>query len=313
MNVISVVIMCLAASHFSSVNGGICWLSRSRNGRCRQMYSVNISRDQCCSLTIPAVAISWTPRDVASHTHTMLFTGGATQCHVCHKTCDKVKCGADRKCRVRHGQARCVCSPQCPRHLKMMGVLCGSDQKTYKHYCAMLRHNCKHNREVKPAYLGHCKDSCRGVKCFRRGHHCLQDQHGLPHCVPCNTYCSNVPFYSLCGEDGVTYSSQCHLVAAICMKGAAIRVAYTGPCIGGLTCETLKCPDDRRCLMNYTSGLPQCVNCKDACSILSGAEENIFVCGSDGHTYSSYCQMQRHACRTGVVIKTAHYGRCKDT
>lgn len=34
------------------------------------------------------------------------------------------------------------------------------------------------------------------------------------------------------------------------------------------------------------------------------------ICGSDNHTYPSWCHMQRESCDTGYVIDTAFPGRC---
>ena len=76
-------------------------------------------------------------------------------------------------------------------------------------------------------------ESCKHVQCFN-GNHCLQDQNGIPHCVSCHDKCPfQIPDNSdnyICGSDGQTYKNTCELKAAICQKGASIRIAYGGAC-----------------------------------------------------------------------------------
>lgn len=36
------------------------------------------------------------------------------------------------------------------------------------------------------------------------------------------------------------------------------------------------------------------------------------VCGSNGVTYSSLCELKRHSCRDTVLITVRHHGNCTD-
>ena len=78
-----------------------------------------------------------------------------------------------------------------------------------------------------------CLDSCDRVRC-EDGKNCLIDQNGLPHCVSCMVNCPNSTDASerVCGGDGQTYASVCHLERQTCIRGRAIRLAYRGPCQG---------------------------------------------------------------------------------
>lgn len=40
------------------------------------------------------------------------------------------------------------------------------------------------------------------------------------------------PSKRVCGIDGITYPSPCHIKLKSCKTGRAIAVAYRGPCIG---------------------------------------------------------------------------------
>lgn len=77
--------------------------------------------------------------------------------------------------------------------------------------------------------------SCAHIRCGSN-RHCLVDQHEGPHCVKCTHSCSrSLPSSQhdtrpVCGTDGNTYPSACHLQNAACRAGRAIPLAYRGPC-----------------------------------------------------------------------------------
>jgi hypothetical protein len=64
--------------------------------------------------------------------------------------------------------------------------------------------------------------SCAGVRC-RFGARCV---HG--DCV-CPQSCPGM-YQPVCGEDGITYSSECRLQQHACHEGREIRVQRTGTC-----------------------------------------------------------------------------------
>ena len=80
--------------------------------------------------------------------------------------------------------------------------------------------------------------SCDSVRCDE-GKRCVLDQNGLPHCIYCSDTC-RTPHGTrrmLCGADGVTYPSSCHLFKATCDKGRSVMLAYKGRCIGACLCS----------------------------------------------------------------------------
>lgn len=75
-------------------------------------------------------------------------------------------------------------------------------------------------------------ETCRDVFCPGSST-CVVDQTNNAYCVTCNRICpepSSSEQY-LCGNDGVTYSSACHLRKATCLLGRSIGLAYEGKCI----------------------------------------------------------------------------------
>lgn len=62
-------------------------------------------------------------------------------------------------------------------------------------------------------------------------------------------------------------------------------------------------------------GLPNCISCNATASCPSDnslpTDSNHFVCGVDGNTYRSSCELKRLACMIGRSIAIAHKGSCK--
>lgn len=68
---------------------------------------------------------------------------------------------------------------------------------------------------------------CESVKCGAR-EHCSLDERGVAECG-CGPACE-LAVRPVCGSDGRTYDSRCHLDRASCLDNRDVRVAYTGPC-----------------------------------------------------------------------------------
>lgn len=64
-------------------SGGICWSSMNENGRCTEMLSQQLSREQCCE-QFPGVATAWSPDDLESGSLFFLrVLGGGVPCLAC--------------------------------------------------------------------------------------------------------------------------------------------------------------------------------------------------------------------------------------
>ncbi|XP_021345958.1 follistatin-A-like isoform X1 [Mizuhopecten yessoensis] len=290
------------------VSGGLCWANISPSNTCSTLYRANITQEDCCRRTF-SPSLGWSPSEFLTNGQVFYWRAlmrDISNCHRCHNSCANIRCAPGRVCRMRKGVPKCVCRPRCTGELRKRGALCGTDSVNYKNYCHMLKRNCRKNQRTNVAYFGKCKRACKKVKCLA-GTQCLEDQNGLPHCVRCRSVCPVVtnPNF-VCGDDQVSYPSVCHVRAAICVHQTSIRIAYGGRCRENATCSDTMCPENYQCLVNRNTLQPLCVNCRMKCSPMS----TLPVCGTDGVTYDTYCQLFRTACESGVFITTKHSGHC---
>lgn len=316
--------------------GGNCWSVRVRNGRCTELLSEKVTKEECCASN--SVATAWNTEDMDPGT--LFFwrvLGGGVPCYACKETCTGVQCGDGRKCEVRRGQPKCVCSPDCRGKNRHKGPVCGSDGRTYRTVCRLRKRACRRkSTTLSVAYDGHCQSSCDRIHC-PAGKHCLLDQNLSPHCVKCTQRCparSPQANRHVCGADGVTYPSSCHLREAACHKGKAIPEAYKGRCkrsrtvshratfnIHGnrtqerpevATCGSVQCRERQSCLIEPMSGAPRCVTCSYRCPKAGGRRDmGGPICGTNNLTYDSWCHMIKDACDTGYVIETKFPGHCE--
>nr|CAD7445685.1 unnamed protein product [Timema bartmani] len=268
---------------FESRLGGNCWSAMVRNGRCTELLSQKVSKEECCASN--SVATAWSVEDMDAGTlffwrvlgggnsvatawsvedmdaGTLFFwrvLGGGVPCYACKggravaESCAGVHCGEGKKCVVRKGRPKCVCSPDCRGKNRHKGPVCGTDGRSYRTICRLRKRACrKKTSTLAIAYYGHCQEctenleekyhcvgfvatgSCDRIHC-PTGKHCLLDQNLTPHCVKCSQRCPSVAATGgtkmVCGTDDTTYQSACHLREAACHKGKAIPVAYKGRC-----------------------------------------------------------------------------------
>ncbi|VDM82393.1 unnamed protein product [Strongylus vulgaris] len=94
----------------------------------------------------------------------------------------------------------------------------------------------------------------------------------------------------VCGTDGVTYSSECHLRKSACQQMKFIMVAFEGKCDA---CLNVECGFGQECRGG------KCL-CSYHCP--SSPPSTARVCGEDGVLYLSDCHRQLAACERGSPI-----------
>ena len=73
----------------------------------------------------------------------------------------------------------------------------------------------------------------------------------------------------------------------------------------GATCRSITCPDGKQCLVDFVTRRPRCFRCNSPCY-----GPKMTLCGTNGVTYNSYCDMKRLSCQQGVYIQAKHSGAC---
>ncbi|XP_032503144.1 agrin isoform X2 [Phocoena sinus] len=202
-------------------------------------------------------------------------------------------CKFSAVCLSRRGRPRCSCDRViCDGAYK---PVCAHDGRTYDNDCRRQQAECQQQRSIPAKRQGPCDQPpspCRGVQC-PFGAMCAV-KNGEAECA-CQRACSGI-YDPVCGSDGVTYGSTCELEATACAFGREIRVARRGPCDRcgqcrfGALCEA----ETGRCV------------CPSEC--VASAQP---VCGSDGRTYASECELHVHACTRQIGLHVASAGPCE--
>lgn len=156
----------------------------------------------------------------------------------CRKSCRNVECFHGNHClQDQNGIPHCVsCNAKCPLDIpdNSNNYVCGSDGRTYKNTCDLKAAICQKGQSIKIAYHGPCLENarCSTLQCPNQKK-CLFDvKTRTPTCSDCSRSCSvafNIP---VCGTDGRTYSSYCHMRKVSCRKGKLIRTRRAGECKG---------------------------------------------------------------------------------
>ncbi|XP_011384341.1 agrin isoform X2 [Pteropus vampyrus] len=198
--------------------------------------------------------------------------------------CLGVQCPSGAVCTVKNGEAECACRQACAG---IYDPVCGSDGSTYGSTCELEATACALGREIRVARRGPCDrcGQCRfGALCEAETGRCV---------CPSECVASAQP---VCGSDGHTYASECELHVHACTHQISLHVTATGPC---QTCGDVVCAFGALCL----AGQCVCPRCEHP---VPGP-----VCGTDGVTYRSACELREAACQQQTRIEEARAGPCE--
>ncbi|XP_023317624.1 agrin-like isoform X1 [Trichogramma pretiosum] len=220
--------------------------------------------------------------------------------------CDGAKCGPQEQCAIdRYGIAKCECGPECEA---VMRPVCARGGTTYASHCELKRQACITRTSIELAYSGVCgsRGPCSDKIC-QWGAECVEIN-GIANCE-CPS-CS-AEFQPVCGDDGISYGNECKLRHEACQHRREIRVLYHEQCN---VCESKKCEHYGVCETD-TNGEAKCVcpsECSNNSSESSGSSSSsAVVCGSDGVTYDSECELKKVSCKTQSLIVVSYKGDCE--
>uniref|UniRef100_A0A673LK35 Agrin n=1 Tax=Sinocyclocheilus rhinocerous TaxID=307959 RepID=A0A673LK35_9TELE len=221
--------------------------------------------------------------------------GNVFLCRESMETCSDESCNNCSFGAICDAQTgRCVCPKGC---LETRQPVCGSDGMTYENECKLNVEACTKQLDLRVVAHGECK-TCGSTVCSW-GARCVQNQ------CECQQ-CTGQPVKPVCGSDGNTYNNDCELRLASCKKQRKIEVAKPGICdedcgsggsgSGSETCEQDRCrryggswdddTEDDRCVCDFT------------CQTVPRSS----VCGSDGNTYTSECELKKARCEKTLWI-----------
>ncbi|KAJ6640905.1 putative cytochrome P450 6d5 [Pseudolycoriella hygida] len=89
---------------------GVCWV-KIVEGKCKEPIQRNVSKESCCSA---GPNVGFTEKDLNDFEYFFATAiGDGSACTSCLESCKTAKCGDGKKCIQRNDQPKCVCAPNC--------------------------------------------------------------------------------------------------------------------------------------------------------------------------------------------------------
>ncbi|CAF1530523.1 unnamed protein product, partial [Rotaria sordida] len=167
------------------------------------------------------------------------------------EACKALSCLNGKTCIVEDGIGVCRCLFNCPSE---ENKICGSNGIFYHNLCEMERDRCIKEENIILIVNSYCMPMCDTFQCPYG--QCKQQSNGQVECE-CQS-CSEIYSYQdiICGSNGITYSSQCHLEYDACIGRLNVKPIHMGQCNN---CHNVTCPFNGQCRSeqgNYTCVCP---------------------------------------------------------
>ncbi|XP_027144522.1 agrin isoform X7 [Larimichthys crocea] len=182
--------------------------------------------------------------------------------------------------------------------------LCASDGQTYPSECAMTSSGMQKGIKLRKIHAGRCRKmvECKEECLFNTV--CLVEQLSA-HCS-CNPIECDGTYKPVCGKDGHTYINDCVRRKTECLSKSLIPIKHPGPCDLSIPSPCLDKVCDHGAVCVVKNNEPVC-ECPEACPQTPDP-----VCGSDGHSYGSPCEMRAMGCALQRTIHIQHKGPCDE-
>ncbi|XP_073957154.1 agrin-like isoform X3 [Choristoneura fumiferana] len=295
---------CDPCAEHECADGGVCQLNEARAPVCRCGPPCELivrSGSALCGSDYKDYPSECALRREACRIRQQLTIAYRGKCASAQHPCDSVKCGVREHCSLDpRGVAVCGCGPECEAVVR---PVCGTDGRTYDSPCLLDRTACRDNRDVRAAYMGPCGDEnpCARATCPWGGACVSRSGAAQCACPVCDATLAPV-----CAIDHNTYGSECKMRMHACQEGikeGELRVLYAGTC---QSCADIVCQGGGDCAVSADTGRPQC-QCNHNCT---NTQDTGVVCGTDGQTYSSQCELDSTACREQTNLRVAYRGDC---
>uniref|UniRef100_A0A3Q3M346 Agrin n=1 Tax=Mastacembelus armatus TaxID=205130 RepID=A0A3Q3M346_9TELE len=183
-------------------------------------------------------------------------------------------------------------------------LLCASDGQTYPSECAMTATGMQKGIKLRKIHAGRCgrQEECKEECLFNAV--CLVEQ--LTARCSCDPIECDGTYKPVCGRDGKTYTNDCMRGKAECLSKTLIPIKHPGPCDLNIPSPCLDKECDHGAVCVVKNNEPVC-ECPEACPQTSDP-----VCGSDGHSYGSPCEMRAMGCALQKAIHIQHKGPCDE-
>lgn len=185
----------------------------------------------------------------------------------------------------RRSKPRCVCAPDCS-NITWKGPVCGSDGKTYKDECALLKAKCKGHPDLDVQYQGKCKSKYILFQI----------------CPPA----SEIPHFSKLHVPRIQRSFF-FILSFLFSHFVSFFTKSSAVFVPAETCRDVLCPGISTCVVDQTNNA-YCVTCNRICPEVMSPEQ--YLCGNDGIIYASACHLRRATCLLGRSIGVAYEGKC---
>ncbi|KAL0901465.1 hypothetical protein ABMA27_006716 [Loxostege sticticalis] len=295
---------CDPCSEHECADGSVCQLNEVRVPTCRCGPPCDLVArpgSAVCGSDYKDYPSECSLRRESCRTRQQLTIAYRGECASAQHPCDSVKCGVRERCTLdARGVAVCGCGPDCE---PVVRPVCGTDGRTYDSACFLDRQACLDNRDVRVAYIGPCgsENPCARATCPWGGACVSRGGTAQCACPVCDATLAPV-----CASDHNTYGSECKMRMHACqesIKEGELRVLYNGTC---QSCVDIICQGGGDCAVDMETGRPIC-RCNHNCT---EAQDSDVVCGSDGQTYPSQCELDSTACREQSDLRLAYKGDC---
>ncbi|XP_063616673.1 agrin-like isoform X6 [Cydia splendana] len=295
---------CDPCAEHECADGGICQLNEARAPVCRCGPPCDLiarSGSAVCGSDYKDYPSECALRRESCRIRQQLTIAYRGKCASAQHPCDSVKCGVREHCSLdSRGVAVCGCGPECEAIVR---PVCGTDGRTYDSPCLLDRTACRDNRDVRTAYMGACGEAnpCARTTCPWGGACVSRGGAAQCACPVCDATLAPI-----CASDHNTHGSECKMRMHACQEGiqeGKLRVLYNGTC---QTCADMVCQGGGDCVLNENTGRPEC-RCNHNCT---ETQDTSLVCGTDGQTYLSQCELDSTACREQTNLRVAYKGDC---